>query len=165
MGDARLTLERQHLSDDEKYGILVVDAFSSDAIPIHLLTREAVRLYLDRVRPDGFLLFHISQRYLDLRPVLANLAADSSLGGYVFTDDGDPLAGKAASTWVALLRPPPSPGRHSGLAEPTALGSRTGALEPSRPPLPGPWQPLVPAPEVGVWTDDYSNLLSVFKWR
>ena len=66
---------RNKLKDDEKYQILVVDAFSSDAIPIHLLTYEAMVMYFEKMPEDGILCFHISNRHLNLKPVLGNLAA------------------------------------------------------------------------------------------
>ncbi len=78
MGDARLTMERKQLQESEKYGIMIVDAFSSDAIPIHLITREAMQVYLDKLTDDGLLAFHVSNRYLDLRPVLLNLARSAA---------------------------------------------------------------------------------------
>ena len=81
LGDARLEIKRHldknpALPEREKYSVLAVDAFSSDAIPIHLITKEAVKLYFKTLRKDGILAFHISNRYLDLRPVLANIAED-----------------------------------------------------------------------------------------
>ncbi len=120
MGDALLTMQRQQLRDDEKYQILVVDAFSSDAIPIHLITYEALSLYLDKLADDGIICFHISNRYLNLKPVLGNLAArytrehytnepdaarKQALVGY-YMEDGEDAIGKTASTWVVLARDP-----------------------------------------------------------
>ena len=76
MGDARLTLERQLANEGpQNYDILAVDAFSSDAIPVHLLTREAIQLYFRHLKPDGVLALHISNRYLDLKPVCEGGAA------------------------------------------------------------------------------------------
>jgi hypothetical protein len=104
LGDARLTMERQQLSESEKYGIIVVDAFSSDAIPIHLITWEALKIYLDKMTEDGILAFHISNRYLDLKPVLANLADQEGLACLYQSDDDEDYPGKARSTWVMLAR-------------------------------------------------------------
>jgi hypothetical protein len=164
MGDARLSMERQHPTEEEKFGILVVDAFSSDAIPVHLITWEALQLYLDHLRPDGIVFFHISNRYLNLKPVLANFAEKGDLTALVFSDDDETAAGKARSTWVAVARKPEHLSRL--LSDP--------AWEKMRPTLQAatlvvghlhaPWQQLTPDPKVGVWTDDYSNLLSVFDW-
>src|SRR5262249_21754039 len=64
------------IQEDFKYGLVVVDAFSSDAIPIHLITREAMKIYFDRMLEDGIVMMHISNRYLDLQPVLARIALD-----------------------------------------------------------------------------------------
>jgi hypothetical protein len=166
MGDARLTMERQQPTEDEKYGLLVVDAFSSDAIPVHLITWEALQLYLEHMRPDGIVLFHISNRYLNLRPVLANFAEKGGLTAYVFTDDDESALGKARSSWVAIARKPEHLDKL--LNEPTwekmqpALQAAT--LIVGHPSIKAPWVALKPNPKVGVWTDDYSNLLSVFDW-
>src|SRR5262249_44719718 len=84
--------------------LLVVDAFSSDAIPIHLITREAMKIYLDNLAEDGLLAFHISNRYLDLDPVLGNLAAEVGLVGYIESDPENNIPGKASSNWVILAR-------------------------------------------------------------
>jgi hypothetical protein len=159
MGDARLTMERQQLAEGERYGILVIDAFSSDSVPVHLITREALSLYLDRIRPDGLILFHVSQRYLDLAAVLANLAAETGLTGYFLNDPSNWRVGKAPSQWVVLARnprqlerltgPPPLPGNREANAPPVLAAP--------------PWRPLKPDPKRGVWTDDYSNLLGVFR--
>ncbi len=165
MGDARLTMEQQRFTDDEKYGLLVVDAFSSDAIPIHLITQEALRLYFDHMRPDGIVLFHISNYYLDLQPVLANLAAREGLAGCVFSDGSDGVFGKLASTWVALARKPEHLGRLLRQAEWSKAQPALRAATLVAGNLNAPWEDLNPDARVGVWTDDYSNLLSVFYWR
>jgi spermidine synthase len=177
MGDARLTMERQQPSEEEKYGILCVDAFSSDAIPIHLLTLEALQMYLTKLRDDGVLAFHISNRYLDLRPVLARLAEKLELKGYYESVADDRLVGRAASTWVVLARKEEHlarlpredslqsllllsawPDNGTGLGAQALMlyqlvgtDSFTGTL----------WMPLKTDDKVGLWTDDYSNLLSV----
>jgi SAM-dependent methyltransferase len=188
MGDARLTMERQQLDEKDRYGILVVDAFSSDAIPIHLITREALQMFLDRLAPDGILAFHISNRYLDLGPVLANLAQDANLAGLIGEDEDESYPGKARSTWVMLARKPQHLGRivapdqfredilplvawpdqGTGLARQAWLlhqlvdpkASRNGALVDSM------WTSLKSRRKkaVGIWTDDYSNLLRVLSW-
>ncbi|HSH61038.1 MAG TPA: fused MFS/spermidine synthase, partial [Acidimicrobiales bacterium] len=80
LGDARLSLTRE---PNRHFDVLVVDAFNSDAIPVHLLTREALALYVDKLRDGGVLAVHITNRYLDLRPVLADLAADAGLAAFV----------------------------------------------------------------------------------
>lgn len=143
LGDARLSIAMQ---PDQSFDMLIFDAFNSDAIPIHLMTREAVRLYLSKLRPGGLLVFHISNRYLDLAPVLGNVAASEGLAGRRWndnagdSDDGDdtedPL--KDDSDWVVLAR------------DAKDLGGATAE---------GDWEDLPQNPRRGVWTDDYSNLL------
>jgi len=137
IGDARISLAR---APDRTYGVIVLDAFGSDAVPTHLLTREALRLYLSKLAEDGLLAFHLSSRYLDLRPVLAALAADAGLPGIV-GDAGegrDPM--EYGATWVVLAR-------------------RPGDLEPLRDDR---WRPLEPVRR-RVWTDDYSNILDALR--
>src|SRR5262249_21615234 len=73
-GDGRISLRESR----EEFGLLVIDAFGSDAIPVHLLTREAIEIYRERLRTDGIIAFHISNNYLDLEPVLAKLANDAT---------------------------------------------------------------------------------------
>ena len=147
LGDARIRLDAIRLErPGERYDVIAVDAFSSDAIPVHLLTREALRLYLEMLKPDGIVAVHISNRYLDLEPVVANLAEDAGLQGRLIEHDDSPeTAGAARSTWVLL----------SPTAE--ALGKL--------PTYPR-WMAtrLSPVPKVGVWTDNFHNLLAVFRW-
>jgi hypothetical protein len=144
LGDARLRLRA---APAHEYGLLVIDAFSSDAIPIHLLTREALQLYFDRLADDGFLAFHTSNRYLDLKPVLADLAR--SLGFVCYVCDDRDLAeqemkdGKDPSEWMVLAR----------------RAADLGSL-----PANGHWRRLPGQSKSAIWTDDYSNILSVFKW-
>ena len=145
VGDARLRLRE---AQDGHYGLLVCDAFSSDVPPLHLVTKEAMDLYLSKVHPDGLIFFNISSRLLDFQPVLANLAAACGLYAIWFPDG--PVSselqkeGKFASQWVVLARQP----RHFG------------ALVQS-----GRWYPLPSDPRHRLWTDDYSNILAIFHWR
>lgn len=133
IGDGRTSL-RNHR---EKFGMLVIDAFGSDSIPLHLLTREAVQLYLERLDERGLLVFHISNRYLDLEPVLANVAAEREAPLAVVAGE---IPGKSA--WLAMARVQEDFGK-----------------------LPIPWGPARPDPRIGVWTDDFSNLVRVFRWQ
>ena len=145
LGDARLTLHQQ----TERFGMIVVDAFGSDSIPLHLLTREALRVYLDHLEDTGILAFHISNKYVDLEPVLANLAADA---GAEFAckieydlDVGDEIMkGKSPTIWLLMAR------RAGDL--PTAISS-------------GHWRDAHARPDLGVWTDDFSNVVSVLRFR
>jgi hypothetical protein len=206
MGDARLTMEKKKLEESEKYDIMVLDAFSSDAIPIHLITREALKIYLDKLSEDGLLCFHISNRYLDLKPVLYNLAQECGLSAIYQSDDyeGDGTEqrpqssayfGKSSSSWVILARKNERlddlralndwedwrkdtrremlplacwPDNGMGPAAQAALMFNLLGEEVCK--RPSKWQELEPSEswpnldKVGVWTDDYSNLLSVFMW-
>jgi hypothetical protein len=143
VGDARLRLGD---AEDGTYDMLVVDAFSSDAIPAHLLTREAVDVYLHKLTPGGMLVVHISNRYLDLAPVIANLASDAGLVGYIRRDRvaGDRAAaeGWTPSIWAAMVR--------------KAAPMQVIDKDPR-------WERF---PEGGgaPWTDDFSDLVRAFHW-
>lgn len=146
MGDARLRLAE---APDGKYAVLAVDAFSSDSIPIHLLTREAVQLYFDKLAPDGVLALHVSNRYLELDTVAARIAADLGLVAYEWYDrvDGNSAPGKYSSHWIALAR------KEADLGE---LPMLPGHGESKR------WTPMTVGDKPGpLWTDDFSNVLSV----
>jgi hypothetical protein len=147
MGDARIRMGQvQKERPGERYDLIVVDAFSSDAIPVHLLTREAFRLYFDMLNARGLLALHLSNRYLSLEPVVANLAGDAGLGGRLLRDDPSPDAeGATASIWAVLARTP------EALGNLTKDEGWTAAT-------------LEQKPRVGVWTDDSHNLLAVFNW-
>jgi len=141
LGDGRLGLA--HSADS--FGLIVVDAFSSDAIPLHLLTREALQIYRSKLQKGGLLAFHISNRYVDLEPVLANLAKDARVVCLVQRDrNSDKPAGKWASDWVVL----------ADTADELKALAATGR-----------WQPARIKDSVAVWTDDFSNLFSVFHWQ
>jgi spermidine synthase len=146
LGDARVRLEAvRRERPGERYDLIVVDAFTSDAIPVHLLTREALRLYVEMLTPRGLLALHISNRYLRLEPVMAALAEDAALGGRLLMDDaGTETEGGTSSTWVVLARTP------------QALGQLS---EDER------WRTKLEGDaRIGVWTDDFHNLFSAFKW-
>lgn len=133
IGDARLQLERLPA---ESFDILVVDAFSSDAIPLHLITLEAQQGYFRTLAPDGLLLVHISNRFIDLEPVLAALAREDGLVA-MLRDDRSRGRAMSPSNWVALSRSP---------AQLRAL-TRDGQ-----------WRALRP-PAAEVWRDDYASIL------
>lgn len=138
MGDARLSLERE---PDEHFDVLAVDAFSSDSIPVHLLTKEAMLLFLRHLQPHGILAVHISNRYLDLQPVLSEHAkAIGSLARVADTDDDNEM-GVFGATWVLLAKP--------GMAFPQMIAAATAELTGKR--------------TVRLWTDDYSNLFQILK--
>jgi len=143
LGDGRLQLQRDAAL---RFDALAVDAFSGDSIPVHLLTREAVALYLERLTPDGVIALHISNRYLDLRPVVLRIARELDLAlawveDPLYQGDGPE---KASSDWILLAQ------RRAMLERPLVRDG-TRAL----PPLP-PGRP---------WTDDYSNIAQVISLR
>ncbi len=138
MGDARLSLEREA---PENFDVLAVDAFSSDSIPVHLLTREAMQLYFHHLKPDGILAVHISNRYLDLEPVIEG--EGKALGKTVreMDTDDDDAVDVFAATWILLISPP------------AQFDSALVAAS----------QPLHSPKTVRLWTDDYSNLFKILK--
>ena len=143
MGDARIELAR---APRGSFDLLAIDAFSSDAIPLHLLTGEAFAVYLDALAADGVLLVHISNRYIELEPEIAALARQRGLTMLV-RDDIPPGANRllTGSSWVAMAR------------RPAVLGRLTAAT-PAQP-----WkQPLPPAPRA--WSDDHASILPYIRW-
>jgi SAM-dependent methyltransferase len=108
MGDARLTMEDElRRGAGQPFDLLVLDAFSSDAIPVHLLTREAMAIYLQRLRPGGIIAVHISNRYLRLRPVVEGLAHHYGLASAAVTDDpSDQDWWLYATNWILLSKDP-----------------------------------------------------------
>jgi hypothetical protein len=141
LGDGRITIARAKPS---KYGLIAVDAFANDAIPVHLLTREAVALYLAKLTEHGVVMFNISNKYVNLRPVLGNVAQSLGLVACERVDfkvtPEQAAQGKYISDWVVMGR------SESDLA---ALVKGPG------------WATLKPDPRYRTWTDDYSDLLSV----
>jgi SAM-dependent methyltransferase len=138
IGDARLKLEAL---PDASFDILVIDAFSSDAIPLHLLTQEAAQVYFRNLAKDGVLVIHISNRFIKLEPVLAALARNEGLTAAIRPDRPE-QSHLTASNWVVLSRDP------ARLAALTAQGG---------------WRPLGP-PAPTVWRDDYASILPQIMW-
>jgi hypothetical protein len=145
LGDARLSLASAR---DGHFDLMILDAYSSDAIPVHLVTREALALYLKKLGPGGILAFHISNMHLDLQPVFANLAHDAGLAcfGQDNTDvsAAEVAQGKYPSQWLVMAR------RAEDFAR---------LVKDSR------WVPHTGDPRLPVWTDNYASLLRVFQWR
>ena len=142
LGDARLTLGRF----DHRFDAIVLDAFSSDSIPLHLLTREALDMYLQHLRPGGLLLFHVSNRYLRLGPALARVVQDRGLVSVEQeqpVSDADAETGKSASDWVVA----------SSDADAISLLASDSH-----------WKAVTAPTQMRLWTDDYSNILSVLKF-
>ncbi len=140
LGDARLVLESL---PPESLDVLVLDAFSSDAIPVHLLTREAFQIYLRHVKPDAVMALHITNRFLDLEPVVTEAAKEIGWTGMTVTDDGNDENFYSPSSWVVLSRSA-TIFKHAifqdGFVD--TMRSRTS------------FRP---------WTDDYSNLVQILK--
>jgi spermidine synthase len=142
LGDARLTLERE---PPQNFDVLAVDAFSSDAIPVHLITREALGTYLRHMKPDGIVAFHVSNRFLDLIPVVARLAKELGAHAVLVRDDPDEEEDhrRSRSDWVLVSRDPAALKRE-------AMVEREATEAEDR-------------PEWRTWTDDYSNLIQILK--
>ncbi|MCP9494450.1 MAG: fused MFS/spermidine synthase [Pyrinomonadaceae bacterium MAG19_C2-C3] len=140
LGDARLRLRE---AADKSFDMIFLDAFSSDAIPVHLLTKEAMSLYLSKLKPDGLLAFHISNRNLDLRFVLANAASEYGLTAINFEDsNAEKNPDKDASEWMAMTR-------NQAIAQ--------NLLEDKRA------ERIAARPRARVWSDDFTNIFEVLK--
>jgi hypothetical protein len=142
LGDGRLRMAE---AADSSYDLILLDAFSSDAVPVHLLTREALAMFVGKLAPEGILGVHLSNRYLSLDRVVAAGAADLGVPArhrVKGTTKEDRPKGFFGSSWAAIARD-------------------SVALEA----LPPTWLPLTPPAGFRGWTDDYSNVLSVFRWR
>lgn len=143
LGDGRLSIKAM---PDRHFDLIIIDTFSSDAIPMHMITREALALYFQKLSEDGIAMFHVSNQYLNLAPVLANLAADAGLaammpGPHLSLPPDDPLA-QMESNWIAISR------RAQNLA---ILESQEG------------WSAAKPQQGARLWTDDFSNVLGALK--
>ncbi len=166
LGDARLQLE----PTADRYGLLLIDAFSSDSIPIHLITKQAVELYKSRLTEHGLLALHISNRYIDLEPVVARLAEATGLKCRLFSDNDEDYSGKTRSSWVLLAKTDADLGdavtgtagdeRYGAVAGPMGYhifdNAQAGVFK-------FPWREMPVVPEVKVWTDDYSDVLCVIR--
>ena len=138
-GDARLSLERE---PPREYDVLAIDAFSSDAIPVHLLTREAFALYFRHLKPEGVLAVHVSNRYLELAPVVQRAAAAQGRPARRVKNAADPARAIYPSDWVLVA------GRRG-------FFDQAGIRDAIR--------PIADRPGLRLWTDDYSNLLQVLR--
>ncbi len=144
LGDARLELNN---APDGSFDLIVLDAFSGDMIPMHLVTREALAMYLRKLAPGGMIAFHTSNLYLTLGPTIGALANDAGLSPYIDTASVTPQQvddGVFPSQWIVMAR------------NPADLG---GLAQDSR------WKPINTKPGARVWTDDYSDLLHVINWH
>ncbi len=137
LGDARLTLEREA---PEKFDVLAIDAFSSDAIPVHLITKEALDVYLRHMKPDGIVAFHVSNRFLNLGPVVSRIAKASGVFAVNVYEKGE--EDKTQSDWVLVSR------------DRKALEDKV---------IKDVSEPVEEQPSWRLWTDDYNNLVQVLK--
>lgn len=138
VGDARLSLERE---PDQQFDVLVLDAFSSDSIPAHLLTEEAFAIYLRHIQPHGALAFHITNRHFDLQPVIAGAAQRYGLHAVKIHSDNRPERAQARCDWMLLTHDPQL------FQSPEIAAAIT-------PPESRPTQ---------LWTDRFNNVVSILK--
>jgi hypothetical protein len=138
LGDARLTMEREA---PQNYDVLVIDAFSSDSIPVHLITREAMAVYLTHMKPGGVIAFHVTNRFLQLAPVVKRIADEQGLHTTLIADDADD-SDLARTDWVLVTRD-------------SKLFARPGIEKHS--------SPIGEIPGLRVWTDDFNNLFQILK--
>ncbi|MEN3340297.1 MAG: hypothetical protein V7647_3973, partial [Acidobacteriota bacterium] len=144
LGDARVSLAADPAV---RYDLIVLDAFTSDAIPVHLMTQQAMSMYLTRLAPHGVIAFHISSQHLKLAAVVARLAGSLNLVAIENVDRqiaGPWAEGKSESDWVVLAR----------------SRDDLGSLKDD-----GRWIPLIPSASTPLWTDDFSNILGVIRFR
>lgn len=140
VGDARLKMQE---ASGSTYDMIILDAFTSDAIPVHLLTHEAMEMYLRKLARDGLLVIHISNRYLALEPVLGNLEQALGLVALKQFDDANGVPFKSGADLVVMAR-------HREALGPLAMDPR--------------WTPVNKVAAIGVWSDDFSNVVSIIKW-
>lgn len=140
MGDGRLSLERE---PSQQLDFLAADAFSSDSIPVHLITREAIQLYMKHVKPEGLIAIHISNKYLELEPVVRKVAESLGLYAIVVENEEDLDINVFESDWVLLTQ-----------SKKTAEDRAFAAVKKLTKPL---------DPKIRLWTDDYSNLFQILK--
>ncbi|MGE5264336.1 MAG: spermidine synthase [Acidobacteriota bacterium] len=143
-GDARISLEREWAAGQaQKFDLLVVDTFNGDSIPIHLVTQQALQVYLQHLKPDGILAMHISNLHLDLRPVLWRLADEFHLSANFIETRGEPGRGYLSS-WMLLTQ-------NQVFLQQPGIASRS---------IPHPANAAAVFP---LWTDDYSNLFQILR--
>jgi SAM-dependent methyltransferase len=149
LGDARLSLARQPRNSLD---ILAVDAFSSDAVPMHLLTREALNVYGQAVQGDGIVLFHISNRYLNLKPVIADIANRDGWTAYMLQyvpEEDEEILNATISVWIALSRNPATLRRLVEMSGDDSIY----------------WEVVEPTPGFAGWSDDHASILPIINFR
>jgi SAM-dependent methyltransferase len=143
LGDGRLSLEREAA---QNYDLLAIDAFSGDSIPMHLLTREAMAVYLRHLKPDGVIVFQATNRFVDIAPVVERLAAEFGLTAVLVEDVAD--SDEGADYWIS--------------ATDQIIVTKNARLLAAEP-VQSVAQPLTPRPDFRVWTDDFYNLMRILK--
>lgn len=139
LGDARLTMEREPV---QQYDVLAIDAFSSDSIPTHLMTHQAMGIYLKHMKPDGVIAFHVTNRFLHLAPVVKRIADEHGLHTLLVTDDPDDSSDYAKTDWVLVTR-------NARVFEDRRLKDDA--------------EPIGEIPGLRLWTDSFNNLFKILK--
>jgi spermidine synthase len=144
MGDARLMMEQEVAHNNaQQFDILALDAFSSDAIPVHLLTKEAFEIYRKQIKPDGVIAVHISNRYLELRPVVEKVAAHFDMGVVTISDDDQQDWWIYATTWMLVTK-------NKAFLEQEEIRERAEPPDEEEHTFP-------------MWTDDFASIFSIMK--
>jgi SAM-dependent methyltransferase len=138
LGDARLALEREQ---PQQYDVLAIDAFSSDSIPVHLITKQAMAVYLRHMKPDGILAFHVTNRFLQLAPVVKRIADEYQLHVALITDEAEDNE-LAKTDWMLVSR-------NTKLLERKDIAQVTAEI--------------TEIPGLRLWTDDFNNLFQILK--
>jgi spermidine synthase len=139
-GDARTSLTNEQ---PQRFDVLVVDAFSGDAIPLHLLTTQAIAVYRRHLAPGGILAFHVSNQYVELAPEIALLAADAHLHSACIESAANPAQGAYRASWILVT---------------------SNAAFLTQPPIAESTVRIADVPGTRLWTDDYSSLLPLLKF-
>ena len=142
LGDGRLKIDEK---PDGYYDLITIDAFSSDNIPVHLLTKEAVQLYLDKIKPDGVVAFHISNNYIDLEPVLAKIGESLGMTAYARLTNASPVGNTGIDSYPAHM------------AALTRNKDYMAMLEEIG------WTKAMTRENVSLWTDQFSNIVTVLR--
>ena len=155
LGDGRKGIET-HDTAAGKFDILFMDAFASDSVPVHLLTREAFQVYFDKLEEDGMVVVNIANRYLDFEPVLSNLARSENWR--ILIQRGQMVAGqdKYGTSWVVISRNGKALDRLAATSQSFETNDNEEWVES--------WQEGSPKPQLGVWTDSYSNIVQILNW-
>lgn len=139
LGDARLTMERE---TPQNYDVLAIDAFSSDSIPTHLMTHQAMGVYIRNMKPDGVIAFHVTNRFLHLAPVVKRIADETGLHTVLISDDPEDGSDFAKTDWVLVSR-----------SEKALAHARIAEAK----------QPIGKIPGLRLWTDSFNNLFKILK--